>query len=363
MTITVFAIGPLNIFVHFVKPSQAFAEEERVPAPDYSDLHFWAAHPDKEDFSDRRPKNTTPDTSLASLDVFYIHPTGFLKGSHWNSRLETESATEENTSWMMANQASVFSDARVYAPRYREATIYSFVNPEGIDESSALQLAYEDVVSAFEYYLAHYNQDRPFVLASHSQGSYHGFTLIKRMLDKSPIRERMIAAYLIGMGTITEEAVAELQNIEVCDSPDQTGCLIHWATFEELSDRPEGWGKTMICVNPLTWRRNGGMENKNAHKGFVPSAGTYNLSMTGSDDPKGMIINELTAPKVNHTRATCNEGRLLVERQDVPNTILGKGNYHGIDYQLFHMDIRQNLSERFRSYNAIGEQVAAKGAL
>ena len=34
-------------------------------------------------------------------------------------------------------------------------------------------MAYADVQDAFAYYMAHWNQGRPFVLMGHSQGSFH----------------------------------------------------------------------------------------------------------------------------------------------------------------------------------------------
>ena len=49
------------------------------------------------------------DQLNSEVDVFFVHPTGYLKGKHWTDPLEQESATKENTQWMMANQASVFN--------------------------------------------------------------------------------------------------------------------------------------------------------------------------------------------------------------------------------------------------------------
>lgn len=349
-TLTVFAIGPTNVVLYFAMPDQSFEDDLRVPAPDYSKVEYWAALPELEDLSDRRPEGVERDTFLSHIDVFYIHPTGYLKGHHWNSLLDPNSATEENTQWMLANQASVFSDCNVYAPRYREATIYSFINREGHNEQSALQLAYEDVLSAFDYYLQQYNKGKPFFLASHSQGSYHAFRLIEEKIDGQPLSRQLIAAYTIGMATITEESVARLREIDVCKSPNQTGCLIHWATFAANAPRPEGWGKTMICVNPLTWTVDEEFAKPEEHKGYVPASGEYNLDFYGKDELKEVEFQPLGPPVPAHTYATCREGRLLVEQQDHTSETLGKGNYHGWDYQLFHLDIRENLGQRARAF-------------
>ncbi len=41
----------------------------------------------------------------------------------------------------------------------------------------AFDLAYEDLKTAFENYLKHYNKGRPIIIASHSQGSLHALRL------------------------------------------------------------------------------------------------------------------------------------------------------------------------------------------
>ncbi len=350
LVISLWLIGPVNAMLWITKPHHSFNEDERISPPDYSDPKNWAAHPDIDDLSDSRPEGVEKDTLLEQVDVFFIHPTGFLRGSHWNSMMDPSSATEENTQWMMINQASCFSDANVYAPRYREATIYSFFDLEGEDEQSALQLAYDDVARAFDYYISNENQGKPFVIASHSQGSFHGLKLLKNKIDGTPLLKRLVAAYIIGMSTVTRKAVDELKDIFVCNQATETGCIIHWATFAEGSPVNPGWGASMICVNPLNWSYNGGHETADRHKGYVLSSGEFNLRFAGKDEAGGTIFMPLDPPIVGHTFARCEEGRLLVKPIEGASEAMGEGNYHGYDYQLFHMDIRQNLSDRTRAY-------------
>ena len=348
--IAVLTIGPSELMMGFLKPNHSFAETKQAPSPDYSKIENWAALAQTEDLADYRPNGVTADSSLQSIDVFFIHPTGYLKGATWNSLMEKESTTEENTKWMMANQASAFSDCKVYAPRYREATISSFFNLEGADEKAALQLAYEDVEKSFDYFIKNYNQGRPYIIASHSQGSYHGLHLIQNKIDGTPLADRMVAAYLIGILNITDKAVDQLSSIKVCDTPDQTNCLIHWATFNEDSPGPKEKSKEkLVCVNPLTWKRDGGRAEKNLHKGYVPTSGPFELKFYGEDKANNAIFPPLDAPQTQYTCATCKDGILWVEEQDFPSFI-EEGNYHGLDYQLFHMDIRENVALRSKAY-------------
>ena len=213
-----------------------------------------------------------------------------------------------------------------------------------------MEFAYEDVLNSFEYFIRNYNKGRPFIIASHSQGSYHGLRLLKERIDKSELADRMVAAYLIGMSTISDKAVSELKNIPVCDSPGQTGCLIHFATYAEGAPEDEYIKEKMVCVNPITWKQDGAEGDQELHKGYVPKSGEYNLKFYGSDDAEFVEFKRLESPKVSHTHASCRDGRLFVAKQSDQSDFLGEGNYHGLDYLLFHMDIRENVAERVKAF-------------
>ena len=104
-------------------PDHDFDPARAVAAPDYANESTWAALPSKADEADLVPAGIDAhgDQANAPVDAFFIHPTGYLRGASWNSPIDLESATEENTRWMLANQASAFNGCcRVYAPRYRE---------------------------------------------------------------------------------------------------------------------------------------------------------------------------------------------------------------------------------------------------
>ena len=69
---------------------------------------------------------------------------------------------------VLLNQASVFNACcRIYAPRYRQASL------GGLNNDAALDLAYTDVARAFRHFAAHANHGRPIIIASHSQGTNH----------------------------------------------------------------------------------------------------------------------------------------------------------------------------------------------
>ena len=85
-------------------PDLPFDDSKPVDAPNYADPSNWAALPDREGVEDMIPVDTD-DTDIqgnASVDVFFVHPTGFLRGKEWIYSMDQNTATEENTKWMLS---------------------------------------------------------------------------------------------------------------------------------------------------------------------------------------------------------------------------------------------------------------------
>jgi len=348
------------------KPRHGWDLARMAPAPDYAKAGSWAARPGKESFALFVPQGTTSQPGPRAVDVFFVHPTGFLSGKEWNSPLDPNSRTEENTKWMMANQASAFSSCcNIYAPRYRETSIFRYTSATPDIVKKSVDLAYADVERAFQYYVEHDNQGRPFIIASHSQGTQHAFRLIREHIDGTPLASRMIAAYLLGGGRdVTNAAVARLKTIRVCDSATETGCLVHWATYRDGSKLDDNLAADMVCVNPLNWKRDGGYAPAALHKGGVPPSGKFSVKFWGDDSPQSVVFEPLKAPVPHETWAACRHGQLMVADQSgtpFRGIEIGKtGNYHGLDYPLFHMDIRENAQARIAAYlQSTQEQAAA----
>jgi hypothetical protein len=346
----VYSGGAVRIAYWLYAPSHGWDLSQKAPDPDYSDAKNWAALPGQDGLANRAPPGEpVADTGV---DVFFVHPTGYLHGAEWNSPMDPDSKTEENTKWMMANQASVFSSCcRIFAPRYREATIWRYIGaPEDI-AAKTMDFAYADVVRAFENFVATRNENRPFILASHSQGTEHSFRLLKDKIDGTPLADRLVAAYLIGLQIKSAQADA-LRSVKVCDKPDQTKCLIHYAAFGPGATPPRHLFDGVLCVNPLSWRRDGARADKHAHIGGVPSSGRFQMAW-GDDRATGVEFKPLGAPVGKLTGAACEKGLLITDdlrESPFKSLILQQWNYHGLDYPLFHMDLRRNIDVRVKAF-------------
>ena len=129
--------------------------------PDYSDLHYWAASPHKWDPSDSIPKPLRKNyVKDSTVDVFFIYPTTFTNAedTSWNAAIDDKELNAKTDYSTILYQASAFAEqTRVFAPRYRQAHYRSFISSDKKAAAEALNLAYQDVKKAFEYYLKNYN--------------------------------------------------------------------------------------------------------------------------------------------------------------------------------------------------------------
>jgi Protein of unknown function (DUF3089) len=346
-----------------LKPAHSFADAPPPLALDYSLATSWAALPDREDAADVVPSGAVEDRqSTAEVDVFFVHPTTFFGTAGWNQSPDDTSTNQLTDMFVLRGQASVFNGCcRIYAPRYRQATIYSFMDGSGSGKA-ALQLAYKDVERAFDYFLEHYSQGRPFILASHSQGSVHVRTLLERRITGTPLRERLVAAYPIGFGINRAEMAKAVPDVPVCESAGETGCVVTW---NAVGPHAQPWGdpRPNICVNPLTWRADGAAAEASLNLGGVAYPGTFAGTLA---DVKGVPQDFIAARPVLETGvadAQCVDGMLLVKQIHSENYAarpMGRDNYHIYDYNLFHMNLRQNVQQRVAAYLGAAGRASAR---
>jgi Protein of unknown function (DUF3089) len=339
------------------QPGYAADASKAPPAPDYAQAVAWAAWPGRPGAVNTVAPGL-PDAAVPveqKVDVFFIHPTTYLTGSAPNARYdEPGMSASQIEQGVMRFQASVFNACcRIYAPRYRQAALRAFRGSSDAEAAAAFELAYSDVRRAFDHYLEHENQGRPFIIASHSQGSLHALRLVQERLAGKPLQRQLVAAYIIGYPM---PLAIEQSGLPICRSASQTGCLIDWNTVKEdtaegareqarlvwLEERYQRVGqRPLVCVNPLNWSL-GGQAAANANLGSLP----------------GVRPGEALEPPVPAlTGARCTGGRLEVsipvgQRSGFANLLTFFGSYHILDYNLFYVNLRVNAQQRVLAYQA-----------
>lgn len=225
-------------------PKVPFQTYEPPAAPDYRERTAWALMP-------TRPQGPTAEEP--PVDVFFVGPTTYDGGKHWNAPIDEPDADRLFREAMAPNYAGPFVRVgRIFAPRYRQASLYSMLTLRE-DAREARKFAYRDIAAAFHEYLTEDSQGRPFIIVGVEQGGVLAARLIAEAIAPQPaVRGRLVAAYLIE--TVVPTALAPLPP---CQMRDQAGCLAAWATAPagEL-DR----GRTMLA-RTLFWAPGGELEN------------------------------------------------------------------------------------------------------
>jgi hypothetical protein len=322
---------PLLTACGSARPKEPFDAARNPPAPDYSKMKNWAAHPDKTDLADRTPcPNVKDEQATAQVDVFFLHPTTYTGANrdqrNWNAAVEdakTNLKTDEGT---ILFQASIFNGAgRVFAPRYRQAHLTAFYGKDKSSAKKALDLAYEDTKAAFEFYLKNWNGGRPFIIASHSQGARHALFLLRDMVEGTPLQQQLVTAYLVGW-PVREDFFKQL---EPCQTPQETGCYCTWRTWNRdyaLKQKLPHDG--IVCTNPLTW---------------TTAEGQY----ASASENLGGVLRPFCAIRPQIVDAEVHEGLLLASKPKFPGSFFfRRKNYHVGDLNLYYMNVRENAQAR-----------------
>ena len=351
------------LFRMALKPDVGFEVSERIQNPDYTNTQNWAAFPGQESGATLTPDDTKPASAeQIKADVFYIHPTSYFGTDSWNDPMNDEKSIAMVDYMILPNQASIFNGCcRIFAPRYRQATLYSFMGDES-EGAQALYLAYSDVLRAFDYYVSNLNEGRPIVLASHSQGTHHLIRLIEDRISGHSILDQIVAIYGIGY-RFPLDKISGWSDLDLCDGPTETGCILAWDTFRERSaaDSDPGRGvyysgeyrsaigKEVACVNPVTWRADGERANADDHLGIaiLPSnTGVRQLFEAVEKTEEFKIFDKKLTPR-------CKDGFLRIMetgQEDLDKTLFPNGSYHLLDYNLFYFNMRENVSERIAAF-------------
>lgn len=301
--------------------------------PDYSNLNYWAAHPFKIDPSDEVPVDLKNESRDTLADVFFIYPTTYTDKNlpmGWNADIDNEELNKKTDNSTIRYQASVFNKyCRVFAPRYRQASLVAFFTSDKQKGEAALDTAYEDVKAAFEYYLKYYNNGRPVIIASHSQGTRHAGKILKEFFEGKPLQNQLVCAYLIGLPVFSNY----FSQMKPCEDSTSTGCFVSWRTFEEgyISPVIEQEKLKAYVINPLTWTMDTGIAPSQLNKGGVLR--NFNKVIPG-----------VVHAQIHGNILWVNKPRFF------GSIFLTIKNYHIADYNLFYSNIRENAGTRIKAF-------------
>jgi hypothetical protein len=306
-------------------PQGQIGEEKRATI-DYSNLNMWAAHPDKKDLADNTPEGRPLPSDIVA-DVFFVHPTSYTgdKGETlWNAQIEDAKVNKKTDDGAIKFQASAWNQAgRIFAPRYRQAHINVYFNKDKKSGYAALAIAYKDVKDAFEHYLKYHNGGRPIIIASHSQGSTHCQQLLVDYFDGKPLRNQLVAAYLLGMPV----AKNKYKEIPPCTDADDIQCVISWRTYQAGFEPQYSNTGNVLVTNPLTW--------------------TLDTTKVNKEENPGTIFYDFNALIPGRTSAQVHNDILWAEKPKFKGSVFFRSkNYHIADVNFYYESIRRNAVNR-----------------
>ena len=322
-------------------PKVPFQTYEPPPAPDYSRDMAWSLRPQ--------------GSATQPVDIFFISPTTYDGGHHWNAPLDDAHASEHFREVVVPNYVGPFvSIGRVYAPKYRQASLYSLLTLRE-DAREARCFAYADVQEAFRTYVQRHNGGRPFFIVGVEQGGTLGLRLLEQEVARDPtLSSRLVAAYLVD--TV---APADRPPIPPCVERGQTGCMAAWARVSDGEfdaaqrklDRALVWDdlgelvnltpRPALCFNPVL--------------GSVTDQAAPARLHLGAANATGLEWGARPAFLARQVTAHCEDGLLHVSRPKSAS-LRKSGSWadrrKAPGFNLFYADLEADAKARLASYLA-----------
>jgi hypothetical protein len=240
------------------------------PTPDYRQDASWLCRPGRSDActanQDATVINADGSRSIETFaadrhpkfDCFYVYPTVSLDPTP-NSDMTV--GPDERA--VAAFQAARFTKhCRVFAPMYRQVTLSALqALLQGKTVTADRAMAYADVKAAWDDYLKRDNHKHGVVLIGHSQGSGIIKALLAQAIEGTPAAKLLISAMIPGTNVAVpagQVVGGDLKSTPLCQSADQTGCVVAYVTFRADAPPPANSrfgtvpqpGMVAACVNP-----------------------------------------------------------------------------------------------------------------
>lgn len=295
-------------------------------AIDYADTTYWYSYGDQSH----------------EADVFYIYPTVAMisyeaNGNSWFVDITQAEAREEANENQLFNKL-LYSDYNFYAPYYRQMIFGAYLQPMDSLNHYA-EIAALDVIDAFQYYMEHFNNGRPFFLMGHSQGSQMIIELLKHGMTEEQ-RQQMVAAYCIGY-FITEE---DLHNYPEALKPAVDSVSQGVIIFNSMTDVTAVvplFEESVVGINPLTWTEDTLQVDKSLHLGMAEVNDAWDSII---------FVPHVTGGHLENHNMICTDvdpGMVYIEslKEAFPY-----GNLHIADSWLFGGNVVENMRCRLRSF-------------
>ena len=304
-------------------------------APDYSQKTNWYQIPE-----------ITKD-----VDTFFIYPTEYLGMNEDDPDYAPLDNPEmlEGIEEVHAIMASAYEDStNLFMPYYRQAsvrTMKSAYDKAGDVRTTLSGTPYEDITAALDYYFENYNDGRPFIIASHSQGSAINSLVLKSYFKEHPDRyERMVASYMIGF-SITKDWLDDNPHLKCATGEADAGVIVSWNTEGKQNVEQNATNVVVmpnaISINPLNWKLDDTYAPASENLGSLlidEEAGTVSIGDIGADAQvnlaRGVVVTNADSDPIGAF------------------DLFGPQRFHNGDYTFYYNNIKDNVAKRIATYQA-----------
>ncbi|HEY5557969.1 DUF3089 domain-containing protein [Acetobacterium sp.] len=287
------------------------------------------------------------------VDVFYLYPSAWAKVNASDPIVcdIDNPVMLQQSKLAFDRQATAFSDtANIYAPYYRQDDAGSTLAMSvGEQQDIVKGIPLTDAMAAFDYYIKNYNNGRPFILASHSQGSNVMIYILSEYMKEHPeVNDRMIAAYVIGY-SVTDDYLSQNPHLKFATGAGDTGVIVSYNTQAPTIEGTDGVVTPGAkAINPISWTTD---------ETVAPASdnlGSLQLNPDGSvvknPDGTNMVVKNFADAQVDTAKGVIICSTVDVNTYAPGNAMFGKGVFHSFDFPFYYYDIQTNAALRTQNY-------------
>ena len=293
---------------------------------DYTDTAYWYSIGDE----------------THAADVFYVYPTVStisyeVNGNSWYADITLPEVREEANDNQRFNKM-LYGEYNFYAPYYRQMIFEAYQQPASM-LVQLVETPAQDINDAFQYYMTHYNNGRPFFLMGHSQGSQVLIELLKKGMTAEQ-RQQMVAAYCIGYHVTAEELAEYPEALKPATDSLMQGLVIFNSVTDTAAISMVSRGD-VVGINPTTWTMS---------TDTIPAE--FHLGMAKYNDARDSILIVPCPTRTCLYKHTTVCPDLDPEMVFIPayEQMFPKGNLHFADSWLFGGNVVENMRCRLKHY-------------
>ena len=293
---------------------------EAAAKPDYSNGALWLCRPDLADNKCKINLDATiikadgktsvekyKAASNPAIDCFFVYPTVSMDPG-WQSDFIADKMEIDDVKLQFARFGAA---CRQFAPIYRQTTLTALRvasgGPAPAGERPAAGVGgYNDVLDAWNWYMANENKGRGVVLIGHSQGAGLIARLIAAEIEGKPAESQFISGIILGAAVMVPpnaDTGGTYKNIPLCRAEDQTGCVISYASFRDTNPPPAASrfgrannGLVAACNNPAD------LKAGRASRMPTSSPRASSTDRVGRPSPPGPIRSRKSTPRSSRFR-------------------------------------------------------------